>query len=183
MPETPPKREGSLGTWSKILGALTRSSSGNGHRSCTNSIATQEQRQNTDLSISRESGGSLASPKVDKNELGSTYPLGGQQPVMQSLSTLTSVQSLVLPTPPRSGVSPIPLASNLDLTKYNQDAKLFSFPGIKGLREQRINSRNHRGLSISLSTLDIVLSLHRNENEIPLPSSCVPLPRGPYLRT
>lgn len=170
VPETPPKREGSLGTWGKMLGALTRSSSGNGRRSRTNSIATRERRQNTDSSISRESGGSLASPKADKNEIGSTYPLGGQQSVMQSSSASTSMQSLVLPTPPRSGVSPIPPASNLDLTKYNQDAKLFPFPGIKKLEEQRINSRNRRGLSISSSTPDIVLSLHGNENE-PLPSS------------
>lgn len=172
VPETPLKREGSLGTWGKMLvGALTRSSSSNGRRSRTNSIATRERRQNTDSSISRESGGSLASPKADKNELGSTYPLGGQQSVMQSSSASASMQSLVLPTPPRSGVSPIPLASNLDLTKYNQDAKLFPFPGIKKLEEQRINSRNRRGLSISSSTPDIVLSLHGNENEIPLPSS------------
>ncbi|KAG9316368.1 hypothetical protein JVU11DRAFT_2401 [Chiua virens] len=172
VPDTPLKREGSLGAWGKmIVGALTRSNSGTGRRSRTNSIATRERRQNTDSSISRESGGSLASPKADKNELGSTYPLGGQQSVMQSSSASTSMQSLVLPTPPRSGVSPIPLASNLDLTKYNQDAKLFPFPGIKKLEEQRINSRNRRGLSISSSTPDIVLSLHGNENEIPLPSS------------
>ncbi|KAH0827518.1 hypothetical protein J3R83DRAFT_4231 [Lanmaoa asiatica] len=172
VPETPLKREGSLGAWGKMLvGALTRSSSGNGRRSRTNSLATRERRQNTDSSISRESGGSLASPKADKNELGSTYPLGGQQSVMQSSSASTSMQSLALPTPPRSGVSPIPLASNLDLTKYNQDAKLFPFPGIKKLEEQRINSRNRRGLSISSSTPDIVLSLHGTENDIPLPSS------------
>ena len=171
VPETPLKREGSLGAWGKVLGVLTRSSSGNGRRSRTNSIATRERRQNTESSISRESGGSLASPKTEKNELGSTYPPGGQQLVMQSSSASTSMQSLVLPTPPRSGVSPIPLASNLDLTKYNQDSKLFPFPGIKKLEEQRINSRNRRGLSISSSTPDIVLSLHGNENEIPLPSS------------
>lgn len=171
VPGTPLKREGSLGAWSRVLGALTRSSSSNGRRSRTNSIATRERRQNTDSSISRESGGSLASPKADKNELGSTFPLGGQQSVMQSSSASTSMQSLALPTPPRNGVSPIPLASNLDLTKYNQDSKLFPFPGIKKLEEQRINSRSRRGLSISSSTPDIVLALHGNENEIPLPSS------------
>ena len=170
--ETPLKREGSLGAWGKMLvGALTRSSSSNGRRSRTNSIATRERRQNTDSSVSRESGGSLASPKADKGDLGSTYPLGGQQPVMQSSSASASMQSLALPTPPRSGVSPIPLAPNLDLTKYNQDAKLFPFPGIRKLEEQRINSRNRRGLSISSSTPDIVLSLHGNDNEMPLPSS------------
>ena len=172
VPETPLKREGSLGaSWKMLVGALTRSNSSNGRRSRTNSFATRERRQNTDSSISRESGGSLASPKVEKNELGFPYPPTGQQPVMQSSSASTSMQSLALPTPPRSGVSPIPLATNLDLTKYNQDAKLFPFPGIKKLEEQRINSRNRRGLSISSSTPDIVLSLHGNENEIPLPSS------------
>ncbi|KAG6371435.1 hypothetical protein JVT61DRAFT_9449 [Boletus reticuloceps] len=90
---------------------------------------------------------------------------------MQSLSASTLMQSLVLPTPLRSGVSPIPLASNLDLSKYNLDAKLFQFPGIKILEEQCINIHNRRGLSILLSTPDIVLSLHGNENEAPLPSS------------
>ncbi|KAF9244930.1 hypothetical protein BU15DRAFT_41532 [Melanogaster broomeanus] len=169
-PETPLKREGSIGTWGKIIvGALTRSGSGSGRRSRTNSLATRERRQNTDSSISRESGGSLASPKADKNELGSTYPLGGQQAVMQSSSASASMQSLASPTPSRGGVSPIPLASSLDLTKYN-DAKLFPFPGIKKLEEQRIINRN-RGLSISSSTPDIILSLHGHENEIPLPSS------------
>ncbi|KIJ67920.1 hypothetical protein HYDPIDRAFT_148021 [Hydnomerulius pinastri MD-312] len=168
-PETPLKREGSVGAWGKIVGALTRSGSSSGRRSRTNSVATRERRQHTDSSISRESGGSLASPKADKNELGSAYPFGGQQSVMQSSSASTSMQSLALPTPPRSGVSPIPPASTLDLTKYN-DAKLFPFPGIKKLEEQRINNRN-RGLSISSSTPDIVLSLHGYENEIPLPSS------------
>ncbi|KIJ18914.1 hypothetical protein PAXINDRAFT_97024 [Paxillus involutus ATCC 200175] len=169
-PETPLKREGSVGAWSKMLGALTRSGSSSGRRSRSNSLATRERRQNTDSSISRESGASLASPKADKNELGSAFPLSNQQPVMQSSSASTSMQSLALPTPPRSGVSPIPLASSLDLTKYN-DAKLFPFPGIKKLEEQRINNRN-RGLSISsASTPDIVLSLHGHENEIPLPSS------------
>ncbi|KAG6372617.1 hypothetical protein JVT61DRAFT_7364 [Boletus reticuloceps] len=81
------------------------------------------------------------------------------------------MQLLVLPMPPRSGISPISLAPNLDLSKYNLDAKLFPFPGIKILEEQHTNSCNCRGLSISSSTPDIVLFLHGNENEAPLPSS------------
>ncbi|KAH7888569.1 hypothetical protein F5I97DRAFT_721338 [Phlebopus sp. FC_14] len=168
-PETPLKREGSVGAWGKIVGALTRSSSNGGRRSRTNSIAARERRQNTDSSISRESGGSLASPKVDKSEgVGSAYP-PAQSSVMQTSSASASMQSLALQTPPRSGVSPIPLASSIDMSKY-QDAKLFPFPGMKKLEEQRLNNRN-RGLSVSSSTPDIVLSLHGHENEIPLPSS------------
>lgn len=165
-PETPLKREGSIGgAWGKIVGALTRSTSNSGRRSRTNSVAARERRQNTDSSISRESGGSLASPKVDKHEsLGPTCP--PSQSVMQSPSASASVQSLALQTPPRSGVSPIPPASSVDLAKYN-DAKLFPFPGMKKLEEERRN----RGLSISSSTPDIVLSLHTNDNEMPILSS------------
>lgn len=164
--ETPLKREGSIsGAWGKIMGALTRSTSSGGRRSRSNSIAAREQRQNTDSSISRESGGSLASPKVDRHE--SLGPVGPPaQAVMQSSSASTSMQSLALPTPPRSGVSPIPPASTIDLSKYN-DAKLFPFPGMKKLEEQRRN----RGLSVSSSTPDIILSLRTSENEMPMPPS------------
>ncbi|KAL4074109.1 hypothetical protein J3A83DRAFT_4357950 [Scleroderma citrinum] len=165
-PETPLKREGSIsGAWGKIVGALTRSASNSGRRSRTNSVATRERRQNTDSSISRESGGSLASPKVDKHEsFGPACP--PSQSVMQSPSASASMQSLALQTPPRSGVSPIPPASSVDLAKY-KDAKLFPFPGMKKLEEERRN----RGLSISSSTPDIVLSLHTNDNEMPVPLS------------
>ena len=165
-PETPLKREGSIGgAWGKLVGALTRTTSNSGRRSRTNSVATRERRQNTDSSISRESGGSLASPKADKSEsLGPVSP--PNQSVMQSPSASASVQSLALQTPPRSGVSPIPPASSVDLAKYN-DAKLFPFPGMRKLEEERRN----RGLSISSSTPDIVLSLHSNDNEVPVPSS------------
>lgn len=164
-PETPLKRDGSItGTWGRIMGALTRSASSGGRRSRTNSLATRE-RQNTDSGINRESGGSLASPKVDKHEsIASAHP--PSQSVMQSPSASASMQSLALQTPPRGGVSPIPPVSSADLAKY-KDAKLFPFPGMKKLEEQRRN----RGLSVSSSTPDFVQSLPTTENDIPVPSS------------
>lgn len=165
-PETPLKRDGSItGAWGRFMGALTRSASSGGRRSRTNSLAAREQRQNTDSGISRESGGSLVSPKVDKHEsIGSAHP--PSQSVMQSSSASASMQSLALQTPPRSGVSPIPPVSSADLAKYN-DAKLFPFPGMKKLEEQR----RYRGLSVSSSAPDFVQSLPTIENDIPVPSS------------
>ncbi|KAG2368134.1 hypothetical protein BDR07DRAFT_1350163 [Suillus spraguei] len=157
--ETPSRREGS--TWSKIVHTLTRSASSNGRRSRTNSIATRERRQHTDSSISRESGVSLPSPKIDKNDSISsvTYPHG------QPSSASTSVHSLTQTAPPSSGVSPVPMTPSTDpLTKYTHE-KLMPFPGIKKLQEQW----NHRQPLFS-STPDIILS-HHVEADIPLPSS------------
>ncbi|KAG1815910.1 uncharacterized protein BJ212DRAFT_1355409 [Suillus subaureus] len=94
--ETPSRREGS--TWSKIVHTLTRSASSSG----------RPRRQYTDSSISRESGASLPSPKIDKNDS----------------ITSTSVHSLVQTAPPSNGVSP-----------YTHE-KLMPFPGIKKLQEQ-----------------------------------------------
>ncbi|OJA14427.1 hypothetical protein AZE42_06429 [Rhizopogon vesiculosus] len=158
--ETPSsKREGS--TWSKIVNTLTRSASSGGRRSRTNSIATRERRQNTDSSISRESGVSLPSPKTDKNDSisSATYPHG------QPSSASTSVHSLVQPASTNCGVSSVPVTPSADtLTKYNHE-KLNPFPGIKKLQEQW----NHRQPLFS-STPDIPL-LHHAEADIPLPSS------------
>ena len=69
---------------------------------------------------------SLTSPKADRNEaLGMVSP--PNLSVMQFPSaSVAPVQSLTLQTPPRSGVSPIPPASLVDLAKYN-DTKLFFF--------------------------------------------------------
>ncbi|KAH7912399.1 hypothetical protein BJ138DRAFT_1125246 [Hygrophoropsis aurantiaca] len=160
--ETPSKRDAS--TWNKIKGALTRSNSNNGRRSRTNSIGARERRMNTDSSISRESGASLTSPKMDKNDsIGSATSPQGQQVVMQSSSASTSMLSLAPQTPPRSGVSPVPMAYSADLAKY-QHAKLFPFPGMKKLEEQRNRAR---GMSLSSSTPDIVLSHHGGENDNP----------------
>ena len=156
--ETPSKREGL--TWSRIVNTLTRSASSGGRRSRTNSIATRERRQNTDSSISRESGASLPSPKTEKNDSISpaTYPH------CQPSSASTSVHSLNQ-TASTSGVSSAPLNTSADpLAKYNHE-KLMPFPGIKKLQEQW----NHRQPLFS-STPDIVLS-HHVEADIPLPSS------------
>lgn len=157
--ETPSRREGS--TWSKIVHTLTRSASSSGRRSRTNSIATRERRQHTDSSISRESGVSLPSPKIDKNDSisSATYPHA------QPSSASTSVHSLLQTAPPSSGVSPVPMTPSTDpLAKYTHE-KLMPFPGIKKLQEQW----NHRQPLFS-STPDIVLS-HHVEADIPLPSS------------
>ncbi|KAG1802736.1 uncharacterized protein HD556DRAFT_1284518 [Suillus plorans] len=156
--ETPSRREGS--TWSKIVHSLTRSASSSGRRSRTNSIATRERRQHTDSSISRESGVSLPSPKIDKNDSisSTTYPHG------QPSSASTSVHSLVQTAPPSSGVSPVPMTPSTDpLAKYTHE-KLMPFPGIKKLQEQW-NRQPHFS-----STPDIILS-HHVEADIPLPSS------------
>ncbi|EGN99792.1 hypothetical protein SERLA73DRAFT_152020 [Serpula lacrymans var. lacrymans S7.3] len=170
--ETSSKRTGdgsSTTTWGRLKDALTRSNSGAGRRSRTNSIVTRERRDHTDSSVSRESGASLTSPKATETDsVGTfTYPQNQQQ-VMQSSSASTSMLSLAPQTPPRGGVSPIPPASSADLLKY-KDAKLFPFPGMKKLEEQRNRAR---GMSLSSSTPDIVFSLHGNDSESQaLPSS------------
>jgi hypothetical protein len=159
--ETPSsKREGS--TWSKFVSTLTRSASSGGRRSRTNSIATRERRQNTDSSISRESGVSLPSPKADKNDSisSATYPHG------QPSSPSNSVHSLSQTASTSCVVSSGSMTPSADpLAKYNHE-KLNPFPGIKKLQEQW----THRQPLFS-STPDIVLSHHHIEADIPLPSS------------
>ncbi|KAF7315611.1 SEC7 domain-containing protein [Mycena indigotica] len=123
---------GSTSTWDKIK-ATIRSGSASGRRSRTNSIATRD-RHNTDSSVSRESGASLT-----KGESISIVP-------PQSPSASGSVISL------SPAVSPFPMATSVDMTKY-QNAKLFPFPGMKKLEEQR--NRAKGVLNPSASTPDI----------------------------
>ncbi|EIW83159.1 hypothetical protein CONPUDRAFT_136292 [Coniophora puteana RWD-64-598 SS2] len=158
-----PSKQGSSSTWEKLKNTLTRSGSTNGRRSRTNSIVTREQRTHTDSSVSRESGASITVPKND----GPASLAQQQNPLMQSPSASTSALSLSPQTPPRSGVSPIPPASAVDLAKY-QHAKLFPFPGMKKLEEQRNRAR---GMSLSSSTPDIVLSLGNEADLNTIPSS------------
>lgn len=138
-------------------------------------MITRERRQDTDSGFSRESGGSLPKPKA-KNDLAPTYPLGVRQLVLQSSFASKSTQSLVLPTSQRGCGFSIPQNSDPDLTQYNQDGKLFPPPGIKILRleEERIGTRNRRGLSVS-STPNIVLSFHgtRTRYRFPRPEICL----------
>ncbi|KAI5889464.1 uncharacterized protein SCHCODRAFT_02634603 [Schizophyllum commune H4-8] len=126
------KREGgSTSTWDKIKNSLSRSNSSSGRRSRSNSVLNRERREHTDSSVSRESGASI------------TGPVG----LMQSPSASGSYQSLVPHLPGHA--SPMPPPSG-DLSHYN-DAKLFPFPGMKMLEEQR---RAKEGFSASASTPD-----------------------------
>jgi serine/arginine repetitive matrix protein 2 len=164
-----PKRSSEpLSTWEKMKSTFTRTGSTSGRRSRTNSI--RERRDHTDSSISRESGASLTSAKVDKGE--PVAPPAQQptpQPLMQSPSASASIVSLASHAQ-RGGASPIPTASTADLAKY-QDAKLFPFPGMIQLEEQRNRAK---GLpSVSASSPDIAMTAGGNDEEpnIPFPSS------------
>jgi serine/arginine repetitive matrix protein 2 len=119
---------GSTSTWEKVKNTF------GGRRSRTNSIITRDRRDNTDSSVSRESGASLVSPKPDKDI--SFAQQQNQAPVMQIPSASASILSLSPHSAPRGGNSPVPPPSAADLLKY-QDAKLFPFPGMKMLEEQR----------------------------------------------
>ncbi|KAF7321617.1 SEC7 domain-containing protein [Mycena kentingensis (nom. inval.)] len=134
---------GSPSTWDKVKTAF-RSGSASGRRSRTNSIVTRDRRDNTDSSVSRESGVSLTGSKGDKGE---TSTIATVQPMMQTSSASASAVSLSPPI-----VSPFPMASPVDLAKY-QNAKLFPFPGMKKLEEQRIRAKGM--LHPSTSTPDI----------------------------
>lgn len=164
-----PKRNGELlSTWEK-MSTFIRTGSTSGRRSRTNSI--RERRDHTDSSISRESGASLTSAKVDKGEP-TTLPAQQPtpQPLMQSPSASASIVSLA-PHAQRGGASPIPPASTADLAKY-QDAKLFPFPGMIQLEEKRNRAK---GLpSASASSPDIVMVAGGNDEESILPSPTSP---------
>lgn len=143
----------STSTWDKIKGTF-RSGSAAGRRSRTNSIVTR--RDNTDSSVSRESGASLTSAKTDKVEVVTT-PVANQPPpvMMQSASASASVVSL------SPNTSLFPAASSADLLKY-QNAKLFPFPGMKKLEEQR---RAKGMLTPSASTPDIATLFNGYETD------------------
>ncbi|TFK44780.1 hypothetical protein BDQ12DRAFT_594313 [Crucibulum laeve] len=143
-------------TWEKVKNTFSRAGSSSGRRSRTNSFANRDRRDHTDSSISRESGVSLTSGKTDKGELIGTFAQQQQQQaqpsLMQSPSASASILSLSPYAPPRGGASPIPPPSSADLSKY-KDAKLFPFPGMKKLEEERNRAK---GLpAASSSTPDV----------------------------
>ena len=148
--DTTPKRGGES-TWDRVKASFTRSNSNNGRRSRTNSLSARDRRYNTDSSISRESGASLGSAKHDKSDgvFSQQQQQSQQTPLMQTPSASGSILSLA-PHPglPPSGVSPIPPATPADISKYS-DSKLFPFPGMKQLEEQR------RARGINASSPDI----------------------------
>ncbi|KAJ6587002.1 hypothetical protein DFH09DRAFT_241980 [Mycena vulgaris] len=146
----------STSTWDKIKTTF-RSGSASGRRSRTNSIVTRDRRDHTDSSVSRESGVSLTSSKTDKGETVTTPVNQPQAPVlMQSASASASVVSL------SPGVSLFPVASSADLLKY-QNAKLFPFPGMKKLEEQRNRAKGM--LTPSASTPDIATLFNGYETD------------------
>ena len=163
--ESTPKRQGEgVSTWEKMKGAFTRSGSSSGRRSRTNSLSARERRYNTDSSVSRESGASL---KLEKESPGTgVFAMQqAQPPVMQSTSASTSILSLAPQSAPPGGVSPVPPASSADLLKY-ADIKLFPFPALKQLEEQR----RARGLTPSSSSPDVASPT----NGLPFPLEQVP---------
>ncbi|KAI0633900.1 hypothetical protein C8Q77DRAFT_822680 [Trametes polyzona] len=166
-PESTPKRGGeggSISTW--VKNTFSRTGSSSGRRSRTNSVSARERRYNTDSSVSRESGASLTLNSVGKLEKGEPSPApatgsgnGGvfamqqaQAPVMQSTSSSTSMLSLAPQSAPPGGVSPVPPASSADYLKY-QDSKLFPFPALKQLEEQRNRAR---AMTPSASSPDVL---------------------------
>ncbi|PPQ79950.1 hypothetical protein CVT25_003022 [Psilocybe cyanescens] len=146
-------------TWEKVKSTFSRAGSSTGRRSRTNSIVTRERRDHTDSSISRESGASLISAKTDKGENGGPATQPQAPPLMQSPSASTSILSLAPHAPPRSSVSPIPPPSSADMSKY-QNAKLFPFPGMLRLEEER---RQKGQLPSSASTPDVSMQSNAYE--------------------
>jgi serine/arginine repetitive matrix protein 2 len=126
----------STSTWEKVKSTFSRSGSTSGRRSRSNSIITRERRDHTDSSVSRESGASLTGSKTDKVEYMGTPGQAQAPPLMQSPSASTSILSLAPHAPPRGSVSPIPPPSSADMSKY-QNSKLFPFPGMLRLEEER----------------------------------------------
>ncbi|KAK7687142.1 hypothetical protein QCA50_009645 [Cerrena zonata] len=147
--DSTPKRGGES-TWERVKNSFTRSNSNNGRRSRTNSLSARDRRYNTDSSISRESGASLGSAKHDKLDgVFGQQQQSQQSPLMQTPSASGSILSLAPhPGPPPSGVSPIPPVTSADMSKY-YDSKLFPFPGMKQLEEQR------RAKGVNASSPDI----------------------------
>ncbi|KAI0743334.1 hypothetical protein C8Q80DRAFT_1180359 [Daedaleopsis nitida] len=167
--ESTPKRPGeSISTWEKMKGAFSRTGSSSGRRSRTNSLSARERRYNTDSSVSRESGASLNNVKLDKNESPAAGVFATQQaqpPIEQSISASPSILSLPPQSAPPGGMSPVPQASSADLLRY-ADSKLFPFPALKQLEEQR----RARGITPSSSSPDVTSPI----NGFPFPLESVP---------
>jgi serine/arginine repetitive matrix protein 2 len=128
----------SQSTWERLKNSISRSTSSAGRRSRSNSIINRERNS----SISRESGASLTSGgKGDRTSFAASSQQQSSQhpvapPLMQSPSASASISSLAPPHHMRGNPSPIPPASDADRMKYQND-KLFPFPGMKRLEEQR----------------------------------------------
>ncbi|KAI8994088.1 hypothetical protein BD414DRAFT_457527 [Trametes punicea] len=167
--ESTPKRGegGMISAW--VKNAFTRTGSSSGRRSRTNSISARDRRYNTDSSVSRESGASQNSGKIEKSDSAGNEIFAMQQaqaPLIQSTSSSTSILSLAPQSAPPGGVSPVPPASSADLLKY-ADSKLFPFPALKQLEEQRNRAR---AMTPSASSPDMLSPANGFPMEI-MPSS------------
>jgi serine/arginine repetitive matrix protein 2 len=156
-------------TWEKVKNTFSRAGSSTGRRSRTNSILTRERRDQTDSNVSRESGASLTSAKTDKADSVPSPVQAQAPPLMQSPSASASILSLAPHAPPRSSVSPIPPASSADMSKY-RDAKLFPFPGMLRLEEER-RAKGYPPASASSPDVSMLSNLHEDTQGQSLNSS------------
>ena len=156
-------------TWEKVKNTFSRAGSSTGRRSRTNSILTRERRDQTDSSVSRESGASLTSAKTDKADSVPSPVQVQAPPLMQSPSASASILSLAPHAPPRGSVSPIPPASSADMSKY-RDAKLFPFPGMLRLEEER-RAKGYPPASASSPDVSMQSNLHEDTQGQSLTSS------------
>lgn len=153
---TPKRGNETMSPWERVKGAFSRTNSSNGRRSRTNSIGGRDRRYNTDSSVSRESGresgvSQTSATKGDRSSVVGQQPQTPQAPgLLQSPSASASILSLAPLSAPPGGLSPVPPASSADLAKY-QDSKLFPFPGMKQLEEQRNKAKG----IVSASSPDI----------------------------
>ncbi|KAI0915796.1 hypothetical protein AcW1_003703 [Taiwanofungus camphoratus] len=154
----------STSRWERVKNMVTRSGSVNGRRSRTNSLGIRDRRNNTDSSVSRESGVSLS--KGDKGDTSGNFTHQHSQDA-QSPSASASISSLPLAQAPIAALAPAPPATPVDLMMYG-DSKLFPFPGMLQLEEQRNRAK---GLSQSSSNPDVTSPIGLGIDAVPSGSS------------
>ncbi|KIY66870.1 hypothetical protein CYLTODRAFT_423020 [Cylindrobasidium torrendii FP15055 ss-10] len=147
------------GTW-KRMKEFVRSGSSTGRRSRTNSVSARDRRDHTDSSISRESGGSLTSGRMDRLDSifavqqTSQLPIGHSPSASASVPVLSSAgQFSPVPMGPSNGGSP-------DFMRY-KDPKLHPFPDLQQQAAQR-----REGMSPSPSTPDFHAQSRNDEPPI-----------------
>ncbi|KAG2015637.1 Sec7 domain-containing protein, variant 2 [Coprinopsis cinerea AmutBmut pab1-1] len=174
---TKPSVEGSSpSTWEKVKNTFSRSTSSAGRRSRSNSIVNRERNS----SVSRESGVSLTSGGKGERSESFTPPhhhhhhhqQQSQQPAAPPLMQSPSASASILSLAPhhahmRGNPSPIPPVSDADRSKYQND-KLFPFPGMKKLEEQRRDRARGAFPTASASTPDVTMLAGGDEAPTPL---------------
>lgn len=146
------------GAWKKIK-EFARSGSSTGRRSRTNSIGGRERRDYTDSSVSRESGASLHSGRMEKSD-GSIFSM--QQASHFGLQSPAASASVPILSP-TGQFSPVPMSSSsstatTDYQRY-QNPKLYPFPVLHQQMEQR---RIAEGASSS--TPDVNAAIRANDD-------------------